>query len=214
MWCKACLLLAAHQCTRAPVQTTWHFHTYNVRKITSPVWSDEPWFSVYSYGFVTFETQEDAEKIIKKESENLVFKERKLNIGPAVRKQVNNCLQSGQLYSHAGAQHMYYFKLLFSKRSLAWVSLVLIGRYVDLFKWGHVGWVVCVWSNRASWLTLEVFSFTWQVWPPLIRKDLFFFLWLASFFWLSDSPSSSFTACYTTWHLSRFEAFLRVHSQF
>lgn len=39
------------------------------------------------YGFVTFETQEDAEKIITKESENLVFKDRKLNIGPAVRKQ-------------------------------------------------------------------------------------------------------------------------------
>lgn len=40
------------------------------------------------YGFVTFETQEDAEKIIKKDSENLIFKDRKLNIGPAVRKQV------------------------------------------------------------------------------------------------------------------------------
>ncbi|XP_067934336.1 protein boule-like isoform X3 [Watersipora subatra] len=40
------------------------------------------------YGFVTFETQEDADKIINKESANLVFKERKLNIGPAVRKQV------------------------------------------------------------------------------------------------------------------------------
>ncbi|XP_067934337.1 protein boule-like isoform X4 [Watersipora subatra] len=39
------------------------------------------------YGFVTFETQEDADKIINKESANLVFKERKLNIGPAVRKQ-------------------------------------------------------------------------------------------------------------------------------
>ncbi|XP_013418885.1 protein boule-like [Lingula anatina] len=40
------------------------------------------------YGFVTFETQEDAEKIIKTEqSDNLVFKDRKLNIGPAIRKQ-------------------------------------------------------------------------------------------------------------------------------
>lgn len=39
------------------------------------------------YGFVTFETQEDAEKIIKKEGDNLIFKDRKLNIGPAIRKQ-------------------------------------------------------------------------------------------------------------------------------
>ena len=42
----------------------------------------------FRYGFVTFETQEDAEKIIKKDSENLIFKDRKLNIGPAIRKQV------------------------------------------------------------------------------------------------------------------------------
>ncbi|XP_048242725.1 protein boule-like isoform X9 [Haliotis rufescens] len=40
------------------------------------------------YGFVTFENQEDAERIIKKEADNLVFKDRKLNIGPAIRKQV------------------------------------------------------------------------------------------------------------------------------
>ncbi|XP_048754062.2 deleted in azoospermia-like isoform X4 [Ostrea edulis] len=40
------------------------------------------------YGFITFENQEDADRIIKKESDNLVFKDRKLNIGPAVRKQV------------------------------------------------------------------------------------------------------------------------------
>lgn len=39
------------------------------------------------YGFVTFESQEDADRIIKKESDNLIFKDRKLNIGPAVRKQ-------------------------------------------------------------------------------------------------------------------------------
>jgi len=39
------------------------------------------------YGFVTFESQEDADRIIKKEAENLIFKDRKLNIGPAVRKQ-------------------------------------------------------------------------------------------------------------------------------
>ena len=36
---------------------------------------------------MTFETVEDAEKIIRKEADNLVFNGRKLNIGPAVRKQ-------------------------------------------------------------------------------------------------------------------------------
>uniref|UniRef100_A0A5K3F9R3 RRM domain-containing protein n=1 Tax=Mesocestoides corti TaxID=53468 RepID=A0A5K3F9R3_MESCO len=40
-----------------------------------------------SYGFVTFESQEVAEKIIKNESETLIFKDRKLNIGHAIRKQ-------------------------------------------------------------------------------------------------------------------------------
>lgn len=38
------------------------------------------------YGFVTFETLEDAERLIKRE-EHLIFKERKLNIGQAIRKQ-------------------------------------------------------------------------------------------------------------------------------
>ncbi|VDI70874.1 RNA-binding protein 24-like [Mytilus galloprovincialis] len=41
------------------------------------------------YGFITFENQEDADRIIKNESENLVFRDRKLNIGPAIRKQVS-----------------------------------------------------------------------------------------------------------------------------
>ncbi|XP_060554297.1 protein boule-like, partial [Ruditapes philippinarum] len=36
------------------------------------------------YGFITFENQEDADRIIKKESDNLVFRDRKLNIGPQV----------------------------------------------------------------------------------------------------------------------------------
>ncbi|CAH8443564.1 unnamed protein product [Dicrocoelium dendriticum] len=40
-----------------------------------------------SYGFVTFENQETAEAIIKNEAEPLIFKDRKLNIGYAVRKQ-------------------------------------------------------------------------------------------------------------------------------
>lgn len=40
-----------------------------------------------SYGFVTFESHEDADRIICKQAYGLIFKDRKLNIGPAVRKQ-------------------------------------------------------------------------------------------------------------------------------
>jgi len=40
-----------------------------------------------SYGFVTFESQEDAEKVLKRMSDTLMLRDRKLNIGPAVRKQ-------------------------------------------------------------------------------------------------------------------------------
>ncbi|ESN92611.1 hypothetical protein HELRODRAFT_69406 [Helobdella robusta] len=50
-----------------------------------------------SYGFVTFENQEDAERILKKEFENLIFKERKLNVGPAIRKQQAFTKLCGQL---------------------------------------------------------------------------------------------------------------------
>ncbi|CAL8081102.1 unnamed protein product [Calicophoron daubneyi] len=49
--------------------------------------SDRLGVSKGSYGFVTFESQEMAEKIIKNESETLIFKDRKLNIGHAIRKQ-------------------------------------------------------------------------------------------------------------------------------
>ncbi|XP_043360794.1 protein boule-like [Dermochelys coriacea] len=38
------------------------------------------------YGFITFETQEDAQKILQ-EAEKLNYKDKKLNIGPAIRKQ-------------------------------------------------------------------------------------------------------------------------------
>ncbi|NWW88004.1 BOLL protein, partial [Rhynochetos jubatus] len=38
------------------------------------------------YGFVTFETQEDAQRILQ-EAKKLNYKDKKLNIGPAVRKQ-------------------------------------------------------------------------------------------------------------------------------
>ncbi|KAK2532096.1 Boll [Columba livia] len=38
------------------------------------------------YGFVTFETQEDAQKILQ-EAKNLNYRDKKLDIGPAIRKQ-------------------------------------------------------------------------------------------------------------------------------
>ncbi|NXW55206.1 BOLL protein, partial [Eurystomus gularis] len=38
------------------------------------------------YGFITFETQEDAQKILQ-ETKKLNYKDKKLNIGPAIRKQ-------------------------------------------------------------------------------------------------------------------------------
>ncbi|ESO13037.1 hypothetical protein HELRODRAFT_159632 [Helobdella robusta] len=39
------------------------------------------------YGFVTYACADDVEKLLKKEGEHVVYKDRKLNIGPAVRKQ-------------------------------------------------------------------------------------------------------------------------------
>ncbi|XP_058888435.1 protein boule-like isoform X1 [Acipenser ruthenus] len=38
------------------------------------------------YGFVTFETQDDAQKILQ-EADKLFFRDKKLNVGPAIRKQ-------------------------------------------------------------------------------------------------------------------------------
>ncbi|NXC20523.1 BOLL protein, partial [Corythaeola cristata] len=40
----------------------------------------------FRYGFITFETQEDAQRILQ-EAKKLNYKDKKLNIGPAVRKQ-------------------------------------------------------------------------------------------------------------------------------
>uniref|UniRef100_A0AAU7VFE7 Boule1 n=1 Tax=Enchytraeus coronatus TaxID=208440 RepID=A0AAU7VFE7_9ANNE len=48
-----------------------------------------------SYGFVTFESPEDAEKIIKRSADTLIMRDRKLNIGPAIRKQ---SMQGERLY--------------------------------------------------------------------------------------------------------------------
>ncbi|XP_010005694.1 PREDICTED: protein boule-like [Chaetura pelagica] len=41
------------------------------------------------YGFITFETVEDAQKILQ-ETEKLDYKDKKLNIGPAIRKQIRS----------------------------------------------------------------------------------------------------------------------------
>ena len=42
-----------------------------------------------SYGFVTFETEEDANKVMK-ESDNLLLKNKKLNVSVAIRKNIPN----------------------------------------------------------------------------------------------------------------------------
>lgn len=71
------------------------------------------------YGFVTFESQEDADRIIKKESDNLIFKDRKLNIGPAVRKQQGiprppyDTNLAGTLLSPNGVPYIYQNGMLY-----------------------------------------------------------------------------------------------------
>lgn len=40
------------------------------------------------YGFVTFESEEDAKRPLK-DADNIILRERKLNIAPAIKKQVN-----------------------------------------------------------------------------------------------------------------------------
>lgn len=44
---------------------------------------------IFSYGFITFTTEEEANKVLK-ESDNLVLKNRKLNVAIAVKKQSSN----------------------------------------------------------------------------------------------------------------------------
>ncbi|CAH8466676.1 unnamed protein product [Heterobilharzia americana] len=62
------------------------FSTYGTIKDVKVI-NDKSRQSKGTYGFVTFENQETAESIIKSEAESLMFKDRKLNIGYAVRKQ-------------------------------------------------------------------------------------------------------------------------------
>lgn len=43
-------------------------------------------FSLHRYGFITFETEEEAKRVLR-EGDNLVLKGRKLNVAIAIRKQ-------------------------------------------------------------------------------------------------------------------------------
>ncbi|XP_015723560.1 protein boule-like isoform X3 [Coturnix japonica] len=67
------------------------------------------------YGFITFETQEDAQKILQ-EAKKLNYKDKKLNIGPAIRKQQtriprSNVIQEGgtmYLTTSSGYPYIYH----------------------------------------------------------------------------------------------------------
>lgn len=45
------------------------------------------------YGFITFENEDDAKRL-QREADNIVLRERKLNIAPAIKKQVSISLLS------------------------------------------------------------------------------------------------------------------------
>ena len=54
-----------------------------------------------SFGFVTYDSENDASKVLSLKEEELIFKENKLNIGHAFRKKnfVNNYNNNGILFS-------------------------------------------------------------------------------------------------------------------
>ncbi|NXY81306.1 BOLL protein, partial [Alcedo cyanopectus] len=56
------------------------------------------------YGFITFETQEDAQRILQ-ETKKLSYKDKKLNIGPAIRKQQIRSSRSTAI-QEAGAMYL------------------------------------------------------------------------------------------------------------
>ena len=49
------------------------------------------------YGFVTFETEEEARRL-QVQADNIVLKERKLNIAPAIKKQVREMCEESSEY--------------------------------------------------------------------------------------------------------------------
>lgn len=67
------------------------------------------------YGFVTFETEEEARRLQQAEADNIMLKERKLNIAPAIKKQqpfgrqyeMGQPLVNGALYYHNGVPYTY-----------------------------------------------------------------------------------------------------------
>ncbi|XP_070566103.1 protein boule-like isoform X3 [Ptychodera flava] len=67
------------------------------------------------YGFITFETPEEAARIQQENGDNLIFKDKKLNIGPAVRKQPTYAKTSdpaisspnGMIVHHPGYSYTY-----------------------------------------------------------------------------------------------------------
>ena len=50
----------------------------------------------FSFGFVTYDSENDAMKVLSLKEEDLIFKENKLNIGHAFRKKNNFDQQGGQ----------------------------------------------------------------------------------------------------------------------
>ncbi|NXB16416.1 BOLL protein, partial [Rhagologus leucostigma] len=61
------------------------------------------------YGFVTFETQEEAQKILQ-DAKKLNYKDKKLNIGPAIRKQVRSPnAQAGTMYLTTSSGYPYVY---------------------------------------------------------------------------------------------------------
>ena len=67
------------------------------------------------YGFVTFETEEEARRLQQAEADNIMLKERKLNIAPAFQKQqpfvhqyeMGQPPMTGALYYHNGVPYTY-----------------------------------------------------------------------------------------------------------
>lgn len=59
----------------------------SIQKLMMPICRTVYHYTIGGYGFVTFDRRQDAEMLLHKEGSKVVFKDRKLNFGPAVRKQ-------------------------------------------------------------------------------------------------------------------------------
>lgn len=74
-------------------------HVKDARIITDPRGNSR------GYGFVTYENENDANKVLSVKGEELMFKENKLNVGHAFRKKNNNPGQQGQGQQGTGGHH-------------------------------------------------------------------------------------------------------------